>query len=72
MLSDMGAEHDQMLKFDASDGSWNPSDDETGSGGGTSYTAGDGIDISGDEISIADDGITNDMLSDMGALPGQV
>ncbi len=45
--------------------------DNTGSGGG-SYTAGVGIDIDSDVISIADGGVTLAKLNDMGATDGQI
>ncbi len=45
--------------------------DDMGSGGGT-YIAREGIEISGDTVSLADRGIAAEKLSDMGASNGQV
>ena len=46
----------QVLKWNG--GQWAPADDETGGGGGTTYTAGTGIDINGSNV-ISNTGDTN-------------
>ena len=83
-LNDMGAVDGQVLKWNGTSTSWEPAADA----GGTSYTAGDAlnltagdfdvnvddntIEVVGDALQIKDLGITAVKLNDMGAVDGQV
>ena len=74
----MGAINGQVLKFDGAN--WIPGTDNEGAGGGATYTAGDGIDISAaNEISadistneLQNAAVTGEKIDQMGAVNGQV
>jgi len=65
-----GGADGKVLKLSGGKPSW--ADDLTGSGGGTAFSAGSGLALTGSTFSIADGGVTSSKLSASGGADGKV